>query len=194
MVTLEADKVYSYADYLRWSIEEQVELIRGKIFRMTPAPARRHQLISQNINRQLDRYLEPKNSCQVYYAPFDVRLPKAGQTADEEVINVVQPDLCVICDPAKLDDRGCLGAPDLIIEILSPSTSEKDLTHKYDLYQEAGVKEYWVVFPGENVVQVFLLQADGQYSAPTTYTQSQKVPVAIFDGQLEVALDKVFVE
>ncbi|HAA12594.1 MAG TPA: hypothetical protein DCE41_13220 [Cytophagales bacterium] len=194
MITVDVDKVYTYADYLQWTSEEQVELIKGKIFPMTPAPARKYQTISQNINRQFDRYLEPRNGNFIYYAPFDVRLPKPGEETDDEVISVVQPDLCVVCDATKLDDRGCLGAPDLIVEILSPSTSHKDLNEKYDLYEEAEVKEYWVVFPGENVVQVYTLGANGTYSAPQNYAQSQTIPVGIFDGELVVHLDKVFVE
>ncbi|HAA14323.1 MAG TPA: restriction endonuclease [Cytophagales bacterium] len=192
MITVDVNKSYTYADYLKWSFEEQVELIRGKIFPMIPAPARRHQQVSRNLGRQLDRFLEPKKSCELYYAPFDVRLPKLGNTKDEEVVNVVQPDICVVCDPFKLDDRGCLGAPDLTIEILSPSTSEKDLTHKYSLYEEAGVKEYWTVFPFEEIVQVYVLNSNGKYNPSITYTRSQKVPVHIFNGELVVDLEKVF--
>ncbi|HAA11279.1 MAG TPA: hypothetical protein DCE41_06075 [Cytophagales bacterium] len=193
MITVDIDKAYSYADYLRWTFEERVELIRGKIFPMTPAPARKHQEVSSYISRQFHMYLAPTDPCKFYAAPFDVRLPKPGLEKDDEIINVVQPDLCVVCDPAKLDDRGCLGAPDLIIEILSPSTSKKDLNEKYDLYQESGVKEYWIVFPGEHVVQVHFLDAQGQFSPAISYSETQKVPVAIFKGELTIDLSEVFI-
>ncbi|MEL6534298.1 MAG: Uma2 family endonuclease [Bacteroidota bacterium] len=194
MITVDVNKVYTYADYLRWNFEEQVELIRGKLFPMTPAPARRHQTISTNLTRFFVGYIKPNDPCKFFHPPFDVRLPQLGLEADDEVVNVVQPDLCIVCDPSKLDDRGCLGPPDLIVEILSPSTSHKDLNDKYDLYEEAGVKEYWVVFPGENVVQVYTLDGTDKYGAPQNFAQTQTIPVGIFQGDLVVHLDKVFVD
>ncbi len=154
---------YTYADYLTWQWDEMTELIRGKIFKMSPAPGSLHQRISGNIFGQLWNYLQGK-PCQVFSAPFDVRLPISPKNkADIEIITVVQPDLCVVCDPSKIDERGCLGAPDWIIEILSRHTSAKDLREKFEVYEEAGVKEYWVVHPQEQTVLVYTLEQNGKY-------------------------------
>ncbi|MDR2692515.1 MAG: Uma2 family endonuclease, partial [Dysgonamonadaceae bacterium] len=124
-------------------------------------------------------------------APFDVRLPKSGETADNKIYTVVQPDICVVCDPQKLDDNGCIGAPDLIVEIQSPSTAKRDLNEKFFKYEEAGVKEYWVVYPKEKALTVFLLQENGKYNDGTTYEYEGKVPVSIFKG-LEIDLKELF--
>ena len=134
---LDLNKKYSYAEYLTWQFQEHLELIRGRIFRMTPAPTRRHQKASFKLSLQIGNYLNNR-SCEVYTAPFDVRFPKEG--GDDNTYTVVQPDICVICDKSKLDDRGCVGAPDFIIEILSPTTGAKDATIKFDLYEEQGGK------------------------------------------------------
>ncbi|GIZ15176.1 Uma2 family endonuclease [Capnocytophaga catalasegens] len=157
---LDMNGVYTYADYLLWKFQERVELIKGKIFKMSPAPSRKHQDISRKINRKLDAFF-CNGSCNLYYAPFDVRLPQKSKK-DEQIYTVVQPDLCVICDPKKLDERGCIGAPDLIIEILSPGNSKKEMKNKYELYQEAGVREYWVVNPLEENILIYVLD-NGKY-------------------------------
>ena len=148
LADLDINKVYSYADYFKWKFEERVELIRGYIFKMSPAPNVRHQQLSAEIGGQLWSFLRGKK-CQVFTAPFDVRLPRKS-TDDKEIITVVQPDICVICDPSKLDKRGCLGAPDIVVEILSPGNNTKELKNKYEVYEEAGIKEYWVVSPQDN--------------------------------------------
>ncbi|MEX2564980.1 MAG: Uma2 family endonuclease, partial [Cyclobacteriaceae bacterium] len=123
---------YTYADYLTWQMEEVVELIKGRVFKKAAAaPKRIHQRISAKLLTRLYVFLED-NPCQVYDAPFDVRFPKASK-ADHQIHDVVQPDICVICDREKLDDRGCIGAPDLIVEILSPSNSKTELKHKFKL-------------------------------------------------------------
>ena len=101
-------------------------------------------------------YLENKK-CEVFHAPFDVRLPLMGATENEAIYTVVQPDICVVCDPSKLDTRGCLGAPDLIIEIVSPNNAGRDIKEKYDIYEKAGVFEYWIVRPSDQTVEVYLL-------------------------------------
>jgi Uma2 family endonuclease len=132
-----------------------------------------------------------KGKCKVYYAPFDVRFPKHGETADNKIDTVVQPDICVICDLSKIDERGCCGAPDMIVEILSPSTFKKDVTEKFTLYEESGVKEYWIVHPNDKAVTVFLLQEDGKYDAGTIYEWKGKVPVNIFDNYL-IDLNDIF--
>lgn len=154
---------YTYADYLTWQWGEMTELIKGKIYKMSPAPGSLHQKVSGEIFRQLANFLKGKK-CQVFSAPFDVRLPSAKKNqADKEITTVVQPDLCVVCDPLKIDSRGCMGAPDWILEILSPHTSSKDLREKFDVYEEAGVKEYWVVHPQEHTILVYTLSVHGKY-------------------------------
>lgn len=156
---------YNYSHYLSWTWEELVELINGKIYKMSPAPNTAHQRVSAELLRQIANYLKGKK-CKVFPAPFDVRLPKsANKLSAEEITTVVQPDLCVICDPKKIDEKGCLGAPDWIIEILSPHTSVKDLKVKFDVYEKSGVKEYWVIHPAEQTILVYKLDASGKYTA-----------------------------
>lgn len=146
---------YTYADYLTWNFKERLELFRGKIFKMSPAPNRDHQTISARMHLAFANAFK-KNPCNLYYAPFDVRLVKT-QTVDEKVLTVVQPDLCIICDEDKLDDRGCNGAPDLVVEILSPGDTKKEMGIKFDLYEENGVKEYWLIGPAEKTVLIYSL-------------------------------------
>lgn len=141
------DKAYTYADYLQWTFKERVELIKGKIFKMSPAPNPFHQAVAMEISGQLWSFLRGKE-CRVYPAPFDVRLPVSSESG-EQTSTVVQPDISVVCDPAKIDAKGCTGAPDIVVEILSPSNNEKELRYKFDIYEQSGVKEYWVVFPAE---------------------------------------------
>src|SRR5260221_2999835 len=130
---------YTYADYLKWKFEERLELFRGKIYKLS-APATRHQEISMSLSSYFFNYLKGKK-CKAFHAPFDVRLPVKNRKKDDEVNTVVQPDICVICDETKLDERGCCGAPDLVAEILSPGNSKKEVRLKYELYEEAGVRE-----------------------------------------------------
>jgi Uma2 family endonuclease len=157
---------YTYSDYLTWTWSEMTELIHGKIFKMSPAPSSKHQIVAGNLFGLIWNYLRGQK-CQVFIAPFDVRLPSAPKrNLDEEITTVVQPDICVVCDPSKIDARGCIGAPDWIVEILSPHTSAKDLTQKFDVYEEAGVKEYWVIHPQEQTVLVYILNAKGKYQGP----------------------------
>ncbi len=160
---LDISKHYTYADYLTWQFDEMVELIRGKVIKMSPAPGVLHQKISGNLHGTIWQHLKNRQ-CQIFVAPFDVRLPlpMERQTADK-IDTVVQPDLSIICDPAKLDAQGCNGAPDWVIEILSPATSKKDLTDKYDIYQNAGVKEYWVVYPDAKAISCYVLNEEGVY-------------------------------
>lgn len=157
---LDLNGTYSYADYLLWKFQERVELFKGKILKMSPAPNRRHQTISRNLTKGFLFSLNDKK-CQLYIAPFDVRIPKKDEE-NKEIFTVVQPDLCVICDPNKLDDRGCIGAPDLIIEILSPGNSKKEMKLKFELYEEAGVREYWIVDPNTESVLMNVLE-NGKY-------------------------------
>jgi Uma2 family endonuclease len=165
---LDLDKKYNYAEYLTWRFKERVELIMGKIFKMSPAPTATHQGVSMLIVGAFFNYLKGK-SCRVFHAPFDVRLSKTSSTSDKDVETVVQPDICVICDLAKIDEKGCNGAPDLIVEITSKSSVQKDLHEKYELYEQVGVKEYWIVYPTEKSLTVFILE-NGKYipSKPMT--------------------------
>ncbi len=146
---------YSYADYLTWEIDEMVELIKGKVFKMAAAPTRKHQKISLVVSGILYNVLKGK-PCEAYSAPFDVRLPIHSKK-NENIYTVVQPDICVICDRSKLDDAGCIGAPDLIVEILSPGNNKKDLQDKYEVYEESGVQEYWIIHPDEQTLLVYTL-------------------------------------
>lgn len=152
---LDLNGVYTYADYLLWKLEERVELFKGKIFKMSPAPNVKHQKISRNLTIEIGSLFKHK-TCQLFSAPFDVRLSQ--NKGDEQIFTVVQPDLCIICDTEKLDERGCVGAPDLVIEILSPGNSKKEMKNKFELYEEAGVREYWVVHPTEENVLVYVLE------------------------------------
>ncbi len=153
---LDPTQRYTYADYLTWQFTERIELIRGKILPMA-APKRMHQKASVNLEYEIITYFRDK-SCQVYDAPFDVRLLIPDSRKPNSIQTVVQPDICVVCDLDKLDDDGCLGAPDWIVEITSPGTIKKDFNEKFNLYEQAGVREYWIVEPKEQVVHVFGLQ------------------------------------
>ena len=147
--------LYTYAEYLLWQFEERVELLKGKLFKMS-APSPAHQVVQSTLNIELGLYFR-NQKYQIYPAPFDVRLPAKGETGDA-IHTVVQPDLCVVCDRTKIDSRGCIGAPDLVIEIISPGNSKKELKQKFKLYEEAGVREYWVIHPSEEYVIVNVLE------------------------------------
>lgn len=160
---LDLQASYTYADYLLWRFEERLELIKGKIFQMSPAPSTRHQQISGRLYLEMGSFFK-QHHCQIFYAPFDVRLSKTeSSSANNKIHTVVQPDLCVVCDQNKLDERGCLGAPDLVIEILSPGNSRRELNDKFALYEESGVREYWLVEPTENAVFVYVLNENNVY-------------------------------
>jgi len=192
-VTLDFKKRYTYADYLTWMDDKRRELIDG-FAHMMAGPLRIHAQLSLNISLGIKSFLKNnKRKCQVYHAPFDVRLPLNGSNDDNKIYDVVQPDICVVCDLNKLDDRGCIGAPDLIVEVLSPSTLKYDWNYKFNLYEKAGVKEYWIVDPKAKMISVFLLQSDGKFDNGTFYECNQKAPVFIFEG-LEIDLNELFEE
>ncbi|WP_367142649.1 Uma2 family endonuclease [Desulfosporosinus sp.] len=134
----------------------------------------------------------PDKPCEVFYSPFDVRLPLA-QEKDEEIETVVQPDLAIICDRSKLDKRGCKGAPDLIIEIISPATAKKDMQDKFLLYERSGVKEYWLVFPLDCVIDIYALNEDNKYERTGLYHYPDKIKVGIF-ADLYINLGLVFLK
>lgn len=171
---------HSYADYLTWQMEEVVELIKGKIFKKAAAAPRRiHQRISIKLAAKLYIFLEDK-ICHVYSAPFDVRFPKLSK-ADHEIHDVVQPDICVICDPEKLDERGCIGAPDLIVGILSPSNSKTELKHKFELYESNGVREYWIIHAETQDLLVYSL-VKGKYEPSRLFTSGDLVESKVIKG------------
>lgn len=190
---LDLSKHYTYEDYLTWQFDEMVELIRGKVFKMSPAPNRVHQEVASNIHGLVWGYLLNK-PCKIFVAPFDVRLPLPPEKQKEDKIDtVVQPDICVVCDLSKLDQQGCNGAPDWIVEILSPATTKKDLTEKFELYQSALVQEYWIVHPSDGTVLTYFLDEQGIYQLTRNrpYIKGEKVPVQSLSG-FEVDLEIVF--
>ncbi|WP_432744219.1 Uma2 family endonuclease [Methylobacter sp. G7] len=189
---LDLNKTYSYADYLTWQFDETVELIKGKIMLMSPAPNVKHQDISMNLTRSLSVFFKHKK-CRVYAAPFDVRLydRKKSILANKEIHTVVQPDLCVICDTQKLDEQGCNGAPDWIIEILSKGNSKKEMQIKYGLYAESGVTEYWLVYPYEQAVYQFVLDDNGRYQLKDMYANNGMAIPHLFP-ELTIDLSEVF--
>ncbi|MBK9256287.1 MAG: Uma2 family endonuclease [Saprospiraceae bacterium] len=166
---LDMNKTYSYADYLLWRFEERVEIIKGKIMKMSPAPGTRHQRISNNLSSTLTWYFK-KSPCNIFTAPFDVRLPisedldiskkyknRAKKLPDGKIMTVVQPDIIVICDENKLDERGCIGAPELVVEILSPGNKHPEIKDKFEIYQQAGVQEYWIVDLQDEFILIYTL-------------------------------------
>ena len=191
-LNLDLNKRYTYADYLTWMDDVRRELYDGFIKLMTPAPSRRHQEISTNFMRIYSVFLY-KKECKLYHAPSDVRFPKDKKSQDDkQVYTVLQPDIFVICDLSKLDDRGCLGAPDLIIEIISPKNSKRDLKDKFEIYQQHRVREYWIVNPNDENVNVFVLDENGKFQLVGMYAEDDKIPVNIFNGDLKVDLTEVF--
>ena len=181
-------KYYTLADVLCWDDRERWELIDGVPLMMAP-PARIHQKISGELFGQLREYLKGKK-CEVYAAPFAVRLFEENGDLPERVDTLVEPDISVICDPSKLDDIGCKGAPDLIMEILSPSTNRHDRLTKFNLYQRAGVREYWIVDPVSKSVQIFVLE-NGHYGAKDFGSAEEKVQVNVLED-CEIDLSQVF--
>lgn len=183
--------LYTYADYLTWEFDERVELIKGKIFRMgEDAPLRIHQRISGIISFYLHSFLKGEQ-WEIYCAPFDVRLPGKSKR-NEDIETVVQPDICVICDPEKLDSAGCIGAPDLIVEILSPGNNRKELRYKYEVYEESGVREYWIIHPDEQTVLIYTL-IGGKYQPSRLFTSGDIIESqCITDFKLD--LEQVFLD
>ncbi|WP_156801931.1 Uma2 family endonuclease [Desulfurispora thermophila] len=181
-------KRYSYADYLTWSDDQRWELIDGIPYNMTPAPSTLHQRVSARLLVAFATYLQGK-PCEVFAAPFDVRLAESAD--DAQTFNVVQPDLVIICDSRKIDERGCQGAPDLVVEILSPGqAARRDRLEKYQLYQRYGVREYWLVDPYHETVEIYALK-EGKFERCTVYSRSEVAISHIFP-ELAVELKDVF--
>jgi Uma2 family endonuclease len=182
------NKKYTYADYLTWPEDERWEIIDGVPY-MQAAPSWQHQTISVELTRQFANFLQQK-PCRVFTAPFDLRLPEESES-DDEITNVLQPDIVVICDNKGLKGTGFYGIPELIIEISSPSTSRKDKVLKFNKYEKAGVKEYWIVEPEGKFISVFTLQENKRYGRPETYTEKDKVKVSVFPD-ITIDLTPVF--
>lgn len=189
---LDMDKTYSYADYAMWRLKERIELFKGKIFKMSPAPNIEHQSISGNLFGLLFQSFT-NHPCKLLPAPTDVVLLNMKKsTVDKEIFTVLQPDICIVCDLEKLKDgKKCVGAPDLVIEILSPGNSKKEMSIKYDLYEEAGVKEYWMVHPQDRSVQIFSLK-DEKFIGLKPVIENQILNSPLFPD-LKMDLRKVFV-
>lgn len=185
---LDFNKLYTHADYLTWQFKERVELLMGRIFKMSPAPGSQHQYVSSVLTAEIFNFLKGKK-CNVFAAPFDVTLPITNKNGESNT--VVQPDICVICDERKITDRGCNGAPDLIVEIISRSSVKKDLHEKFEIYEQSKVPEYWIVQPIDKSLSIFRLSEEGRYmtSKPLTYgdiAESKVIP------GLQVDLDAIF--
>ncbi len=177
---LDLTKSYTYADYLTWDFPERLELLLGRIFRMSPAPSTGHQDISMKLSGAFFSYFRNR-TCKVFAAPFDVRLPfPPGRIKPEQIDTVVQPDLCVVCDPSKLDKHGCLGPPDWVVEIISPYTSKKDAQNKFDIYQHAGVKEYWMIYPADRQIIAYTLNEAGQFVGHRPFVEGDMASPELF--------------
>jgi len=177
--------LYTYAEYLLWKFEERVELLKGKLFKMS-APSINHQRVSRKLSTKIDNYLEGKR-CEVFSAPFDVVL----KNPNGEDNTVLQPDLCVVCDPEKLaDGKRCYGAPDWVLEIVSPSNVEKELSKKMHIYEEAGVAEYWVLRPEEKELDIFVLQDNGYIGLKPRFAGEVVSPQKFPD--LQINLSEIF--
>ena len=181
---------YTLADALAWDEQDRIELIDGYQVMMAP-PTRAHQKAVMELSGQLYAYLKGKK-CEVYPAPFAVRLFEQDGDRPEDVDTLVEPDVSVVCDPSKLDDTGCRGAPDLVMEVLSPSTTRHDRFTKFNLYQRAGVREYWIIDPADKSVQVFVLE-DGHYTAQDFGTAGDTVRVNVLKD-CTIDLSQVFPE
>ncbi len=189
---LDLNKSYSYEDYSNWDFEERVEIINGSVS-ILPTPVTNHQIVSGNLLFLFKNYLRGKN-CRVYSAPFDVRLANlaAQRKNDKDISTVVQPDICVVCDISKIDRRGFIGSPDLIVEILSKGTAEKDIKDKFEVYEESGVLEYWIVSVEDCVATVFRLDKNGRYQGDhRPYVMGDTIRVGIFND-FEIPVDEIF--
>ena len=193
MELLKPQVKYTYADYRTWE-EGRWEIIDGEVFDMTPAPSRIHQEVLGELFFWLQSYVKnSKGGCKVYPAPFDVRFIDTEYEAGDDIDTVVQPDIVVVCDPDKLDDHGCLGTPDLVVEVLSPSTAKRDLKVKRQLYEQYGVKEYWLVHSVDQTVMVYILNDQDKYDKAEIYGLEDDLCTVLFED-LKIELVDVFGE
>lgn len=191
-VSIDINKRYSYADYMKWTDDVRRELFEGVIKLMTPSPSLKHQRTSRNLVAEINKHLIGQR-CEYLFSPSDVRFPKENKrSSDKDIYTVVQPDIYIVCDLSKLDERGCLGPPDLIIEIVSAQNSKRDVKEKFDLYEKYGVKEYWIVNPNDENINVFFRDVHGKYQFVGLYAGDDKIPLNIFNGEIAVDLSNVF--
>ncbi len=184
---------FTYSDYLVWPDDERWELIHGVAYDMSPAPSRRHQGILAYVTHLFVTHLDG-SPCSAYAAPFDVIFPESADAAPDEIDTVVQPDLVVVCDSAKLTRQGCTGAPDFVLEILSPTTAFKDMEEKLRLYESHGVREYWILNPANDTLMVYAVaprEHKPGYQKPVLFTSDDTVAPQLFPG-LSVGLGRVF--
>ncbi len=185
---LDFDKLYTYDEYYTWQFADRVELIDGKVYHLFPGPNTKHQEVSANLTYNWYGFFRNKK-CKVFAAPFDVRFPKKDGSKTN---TVVQPDLCIICDLSKIENRGVNGAPDLIIEILSPNNPNRDKKVKYNLYEREGVKEYWLVHPTEEWLLIYCLNDDGKYVGSKTFTPEDKTVCSVLFPDFKLDLVALF--
>ncbi|MEE9439780.1 MAG: Uma2 family endonuclease [Saprospiraceae bacterium] len=185
---LELDKYYSYSDYITWNFKERVELFLGKVMKMSPAPNVNHQKISGNLFLALGNQLK-NTKCHLFSAPFDVRLPISKKKGNFDT--VVQPDIVVICDTSKLDEQGCNGAPDIVIEILSPGNSTREMKDKFELYEASLVPEYWMVDPAHQDITVYTFNDQNKYIGSKPFVDDEVVRSTVING-LDIVVDDVF--
>jgi Uma2 family endonuclease len=186
---------FTYADYLTWNFKERIELIRGKIFKMSPAPSVTHQKVLTNLFLAIGNFLKDK-SCKILVAPVDVRLKgkpfRKKKLRDDEITTVVQPDIIIVCDEEKLKDiRSVDGAPDMVVEILSPGNTKVETKYKLDLYEENGVLEYWVVYPEFSHIYVYLLNEEEKYGRPVLYEANENITSSVLKG-LSIPMNEIF--
>lgn len=181
---------YTARDYLSWTFDGLYELIRGKVYKMSPAPSTNHQRIALNITRRLIPHFNPGDRCELFFAPFDVFLVKSGDDW-RKTRTVVEPDICIICDPSKINLHGCIGSPDFILEILSPSTATKDQREKFDIYGEYGVPEYWIADPFSRSVTRNILKTNGRYQIQRPSFEKEVVTPRQFPD-LKIKVEDIF--
>ena len=185
---IDYNKVYTYGDYLKLEIDEMVEIIRGKIFRMSPSPRIKHQSVSLNILNRIFNALKGQK-CKVFHAPTDIVLPIANKKRTKST-TVVQPDICVICDPKIIEEAAVFGVPDFVIEIVAGKDVKRDTQYKYSVYEEAGVGEYWIVFGEMRFVEVFILE-NGKYQRLNAFSEDDIIPVKTLPG-FSISIDDIF--
>lgn len=192
-----ADYKFTYKEYSTWPDDERWELIHGIAYNMSPGPDTKHQRISSFLHGEMYNFLKGK-PCESFAAPYDVYFPEFAEQKFNSIDTIVQPDISIICDPAKIIEKGCLGAPDLLVEILSPSTSKKDLNEKFELFEKSGVREYWIVDPGNEFVQIFHLQKEGKFdngelTPPADWREENTVVKSKVLAGFEIDIKELFV-
>lgn len=185
---LDFEQLYTYKEYYSWQFPDRVELIDGRLYHLFPGPSSKHQEVSVYLAAKWFNFFE-KNKCKVFPAPFDVRFPKKDGS---ETNTVVQPDLCIICDLSKLENKGINGAPDLVIEILSVNNPNRDKKDKYNLYEREGVKEYWLVHPIEKWLLIYNLEKTGKYVGSKKFSSKDESVRSILFPDFNLNLVELF--